>query len=101
MSVDLSVDTDQLHAGYLIVSEEVGNFSAQCEKLLQQTENLQASSWKGDDCDAFINYVYTFKSARDEMKEILNGLADDVYKMKVDYEDKYNEIAHKLSCFSV
>lgn len=101
VSVRLKVDTDELTRGFEAVCQEEQNFKNRCESLESLTNDL-ASVWKGVDYDVFRNFIDgNMKSILEDMQEVLEGLENDIYWVRNDYESAYNEVAGALDGFYV
>lgn len=101
VSVRLKVDTDELTRGFEAVCQEKQNFKSRRESLESLTNDL-ASVWKGVDYDVFRGFVDgNMKSILEDMQEVLEGLENDIYWVRNDYENAYNEVAGALDGFYV
>ena len=99
--INLKVDTDELEHGRTTVQFIKEDFEQISKDFFNRTGELEAEAWSGVDYNSFKNYVNYLRPAFNEMQTTLEGLENDIWWTRNDYEEKYWQISNMLSEFEL
>ena len=76
MANSWKVETEQLKSASNVLTDLIGKYNTQYEKLYQEVDNLKSQNWTGVASEAFNSKLESYKNDFQELEKVLKSFCE-------------------------